>query len=522
TSHNFPLAFMDYVKTRPILRDRGSVAGRGLLDRRVVHIADVVADPGFTFMEAQKRGGYRTVLAIPLLRGGNPIGVIVLTRTAVRPFTDKQIEVLTTFSDPAVIAIENVRLFDEVQARTAELSESLDQQTATAEILQTINESPGALPPVFDTMVESAMRLCQADYGHVYSYDGKLLVLVAAHGDPDYVNWIKESGPRTLEGSLTFTRILEEEPCVHLADISKDVSYCTGNRRAKTIVDRFGIHTLLTVPLRKEETVLGGFVLYRLEAKPFPDKQISLVQNFAAQAVIAMENARLLNELRQRTDELSESLQQQTATAEVLKVISRSAFDLNAVLQALVEAAAQLCEADQGTIAREQAGVFVRAASYGFSAEFVDLVKDLPVAPARGSATGRALLEGRTVHIADVRADPDYTFSEAIEKGGFKTILAVPMLREGQDTGVLALTRIDMQPFTDKQIELVSTFADQAAIAIENVRLFESVQARTRELAKLLEDLRTAQDRLVQTEKLASLGQLTAGIAHEIKNPLNF
>jgi signal transduction histidine kinase len=339
TTYNFRPTFMEYMKSRPILRDRGSVVGRVLLEGHVVHVSDVLADSDFTFNEAQKRGGYRTVLGVPLLREGNPIGVIVLTRAAVRPFTDKQIEVLTTFADQAVIAIENVRLFDEVQARTAELADAL---------------------------------------------------------------------------------------------------------------------------------------------------------------------------------------QQQTATAEVLKVISRSAFDLNTVLQALVEAAAQLCEADQGTIAREQAGVFVRAASYGFSAEFVDLVKDLPVAPARGSATGRALLEGRTVHIADVRADPDYTFSEAIEKGGFKTILAVPMLREGKAIGVLALTRIEMRPFTDKQIELVSTFADQAAIAIENVRLFESVQARTRELAKSLEDLRTAQDRLVQTEKLASLGQLTAGIAHEIKNPLNF
>ena len=249
--------------------------------------------------------------------------------------------------------------------------------------------------------------------------------------------------------------------------------------------------------------------------KPFSAKQIDLAATFADQAVIAMENARLLNELR-------ESLQQQTATADVLKVISRSTFDLQTVLQTLIESAARLCEADQGTIAQEKDGVFYRVATYGFSAEFTQYVRDVPAAPERGSATGRALLESRTIHIPDVQTDPDYTFDEGKRLGGFRTILAVPMLREGIAIGVLVLTRREVRPFTDKQIELVSTFADQAAIAIENVRLFESVQARTRELTNSLEELRTAQDRLIQTEKLASLGQLTAGIAHEIKNPLNF
>jgi DNA-binding response OmpR family regulator len=241
-----------------------------------------------------------------------------------------------------------------------------------------------------------------------------------------------------------------------------------------------------------------------------------------ARVTASLEKKRLFNELRQRTNDLSESLQQQTATADVLKVISRSAFDLQTVLNTLVEAAARLCDADQGTIAQQQGNAFIHAAAHGFSEEFTELVKDLPFEAERGSATGRALLEGSTVHIPDVQADADYTFSEAKRLGGFRTILAVPMLREGNAIGVLVLTRTEVKPFTEKQIGLVSTFADQAAIAIENVRLFRSVEARTRELAISLEELRTAQNRLVQTEKLASLGQLTAGIAHEIKNPLNF
>jgi two-component system NtrC family sensor kinase len=246
------------------------------------------------------------------------------------------------------------------------------------------------------------------------------------------------------------------------------------------------------------------------------------LESFAAQAVIAIENARLLGELRQRTEDLRESLRQQTATADVLKVISRSTFDLRVVLQTLVESAARLCEADKATITRQQDGVFYRAESYGFSDEFMNYVRNVPVVPDRGSATGRALLDGVVVHIPDVEADPDYTFKEAQRLGDFRAVLGVPMLREGVPVGVIVLTRSEPRPFTDKQIDLVTTFADQAAIAIENVRLFEQVQERTKELSLSLEELRAAQDRLVQTQKLASLGQLTAGIAHEIKNPLNF
>jgi signal transduction histidine kinase len=304
---------------------------------------------------------------------------------------------------------------------------------------------------------------------------------------------------------------------VHILDVQKDPDYEL--HAALKIGD---YHTMLGVPLLREGNLVGVIGLARLTVRPFTEKQIELVKTFADQAVIAIENARLFEEVQKRTEQLSESLQQQTATADVLKVISRSAFDLRTVLQTLVESAARFCNADKASVIRERNGAFYSAESYGFSQELVDYLRDIPIEAERGTASGRALLEGQVVHIADVKSDPEYTLVEGQRLGDYRTILSVPMLREGVPIGVLTLLRSDVRPFTDKQIELVTTFADQAAIAIANVRLFESVEARTRELAASLDNLRTTQDRLVQTQKLASLGQLTAGIAHEIKNPLNF
>ena len=517
TSYGFPADYLEFVKGIAHPVNRGSVIGRTMTEGKAVQISDVLSDPEYAYLESQKKGGFRTMLGVPLLREGNPIGVLLLARSSVRPFTPKQIELVSTFADQAVIAIENVRLFDEVQARTRDLSESLQQQTATADVLKVISRSTFDLPIVLDTLTELAARLCGADRGVVFQRDGDLFRFGSSYGfSPDAQQFALEHPIRPDRGSVTGRAALEGKT-IHIPDVLADPEYrATGYQKA------FGYRTNLGVPLLREGTVIGVFALTRDEVNPFTEKQIELATTFADQAVIAIENARLFDEVQARTRDLTESLQQQTATADVLKVISRSTFDLRTVLQTLIESAARFCDAEKATILREKDGAFYRTEVYGFSREFMDYVKDIPIEAERGSASGRALLEGRVVHIADVKADPEYTLVEAQKLGDYRTILCVPMLREGIPIGVLVLTRSEVRPFTDKQIELVTTFADQAAIAIENVRLFESVEARTRELAKSLEELRTMQDRLVQTEKLASLGQLTAGIAHEIKNPLNF
>jgi two-component system, NtrC family, sensor kinase len=421
---------------------------------------------------------------VPLQREGSTIGVFILTRDEVNPFTDKQIELVTTFADQAVIAIENARLFDEVQARTRELSESLEQQTATSEVLKVISSSPGELQPVFNAMLENATRIWEAKLGNLFLREEDGFRAVAVHGDSHYADWMRMDPLVHLRDhpGTPLDRVYRTNKVLQIHDLRLDQSYMGGNPRIAALVDSAGARTSISVPMLKENQLIGVIIIYRTEVRPFTDKQIELVQNFAAQAVIAIENTRLLSELR-------ESLQQQTATADVLKVISRSTFDLQAVLQTLVESAARLCDADKANITREKNGAFYRAEAYGFSREFMDYVKDIPIKAERGSASGRALLEGRVVHIPDVQADPEYTFVEAQRLGDFRTVLAVPMLREGVPIGVLILTRKEVRPFTDKQIELVTTFADQAVIAIENVRLFDEVQARTRELAQSVGEL---------------------------------
>jgi two-component system, NtrC family, sensor kinase len=470
---------------------RGSLGARVLLANAPVVIDDTESDPEYTFRSFQRRAGIRSMLGVPLIRDRVVIGLLLISRRRVQPFNERHVDLATTFADQAVIAIENVRLFDELHARTEDLRESLQQQTATADVLKVISRSTFDLQTVLQILVESAARLCEAELANIWRPKGTSYHLAASFGvssksreQSENVRYLGSIGLVPGRGSIVGRALLERKT-VQIPDAQNDPEY------ALSEVVRIGDYrTQLAVPLLREGVPIGVIVLIRCTVQPFTDKQIELVTTFADQAVIAIENVRLFDEVQARTEDLRESLQQQTATADVLKVISRSTFDLPAVLQTLVESAARLCDAEKTNITREKNGAFYRAEAYGFSPDFQEYVKDIPIEAERGSASGRALLEGRVVHIPDAKADPEYTLTEGQRLGGYRTVLAIPMLREGVPIGVMNLTRSEVRPFSDKQIELATTFADQAVIAIKNVLLFDEVQARTRELGQSVEELR--------------------------------
>jgi signal transduction histidine kinase len=520
TNYNFPPDWVEYSRAFRTFAGRGSISGRALLDGKAVQVADVEADSEYTYQEQQKKSGYRTFLAVPLLRNGQPVVLLNLARTSVRPFTEKQIELVSTFADQAVIAIENARLFNEVQARTNDLSESLQQQTATAEILSVISSSPGDLAPVFEAMLSKAMNLCGANFGVLNTFDGKSFHTGATYGLPPAYDEFRRN--RTLEyGPGTApARLLEGEPYVEFVDLLDSEAYRSGEPNRRALVDLGGARSLLAVPLLKDERVVGSVMIFRQEPQRFSDKQIALLKQFAAQAVIAIENARLLNELR-------ESLQQQTATADVLRVISASPGELEPVFQAMLENAVRLCEAKFAMLFLYEENQFRAVAKWNIPPAYGEFLEKNTILADPKVPLGRVAITKQPVQVEDVLLDQSYIegfpgMVGVAEDGGARTLLQVPMLKENELVGTIGIYRQVVRPFTDKQIALMQNFAAQAVIAIENARLLNELRQRTDDLTASLEDLRTAQDRLVQTEKLASLGQLTAGIAHEIKNPLNF
>jgi len=513
---NTPPALAQARLYSPLRPSPNEALGRMIASKSAVHIADLATAQAYiershsAVITAVELGGIRTFVAVPMLKENELIGALTIYRQEVRPFARKQIELVENFAAQAVIAIENARLLNEQR-------ESLERQTATSEVLQVISSSPGELKPVFEAMLANATRICEAKIGILFRYENGSYRAMATLGvTPAYAEYLN-TGPIRPGPTTGLGRVISTRQTIHIVDTLAEGTYADREPLRVATAELGGARTLLNVPMLKQGELIGALGIYRQEVRPFTDKQIELVTNFAAQAVIAIENARLLSELR-------ESLQQQTATADVLKVISSSVSDLKPVFEIIGQSAEKLCAAEISVISMVDGDLIQLASINGVTKEGVEAVRNAfyPMRREDETVTARTIRSGTICHIPDVLDDPLYTRKDAAHAGGFRGSLGVPMIRDGQVIGSIFVARKQPGLFTDNQVQLLRTFADQAVIAIENIRLFDSVEARTRELAKSLEDLRNTQDRLVQTQKLASLGQLTAGIAHEMKNPLNF
>ena len=471
--------------------NRATVGGRTVIEARTIQVTDAQVDDGeFPLaVPLARQFGHRTLLSVPLLREGVALGVIQLRRTEVAPFTDKQIALLQTFADQAVIAIENVRLFTELEKRNQDLTDALEQQTATAEILRAISGSPTDLRPVLETVVHAAARFCDAPDVAILRTDQGLLRGAAAIG-PFGEEMIRRAGSLEavqfpISRETVSGRSVVERRSLHVHDLAAEPEdeYPIGHDLQR----RFGHRTLLCTPLMREGAPIGVMVMFRTEVNPFSEKQLRLSQTFADQAVIAIENVRLFTELEKRNRDLTEALEQQTATSEILQVISSSHADLQPVFDIIAESAAKLCGAEVGVVTR-LAGEWVELkAVYGSSPEGANALRRVfPMRPTGAAAAVRAIRDAAIAHIPDVLDDEEYGIHDAAIAAGFRAALAVPLLRDGRAIGSLGIGRSKAGEFSEQQIKLLSTFADQALIAIENVRLFTELGARNQELTDSL------------------------------------
>jgi len=522
---NTPSALADLRRQDPIVRaGPGTAVRRSAQTKQVVQVADIMAEKAYTERDPNRMalvelGGYRAILAVPMLKDNEAVGVINIYRQQTGAFPEKQVELVKNFAAQAVIAIENARLLNE-------LRESLQQQTATADVLKVISSSPGDLEPVFQAMLEKATLICEAKFGVMLLHENGLVRTRALCGVPPALaeqrrrNPVVRPSPGTAVG-----RVLRTKKTVQIVDVLMEPEYINVPEgfTKPGIVQFHGARTELAVPMLKDDELVGTIVIYRTEVRTFTDKQIELVTNFAAQAVIAIENTRLLRELRTRTNELAQSVSELQALGEVSQAVN-STLDLETVLTTIVRRAVELSRTDAGAIYvfNEQREEFRLHATHGMSETMIAAIGSQHIGLGDANNIATATTERKPVQVADTRDEPASAVNDIVLSEGYRSILIIPLLRPDHIVGALVVRRKTPGDFPQSAIELLQTFADQSVVAIQNARLYENVETRTHQLAQSLNDLRTTQDRLVQTQKLASLGQLTAGIAHEIKNPLNF